>query len=92
MTSVLSAEKKYLTSNRDALLREYGSRFLVIKGTSVLSAHDTYEEAVAAATDHRDPGPFLVRSAENIEDDVVTIPALSLGILSHAGIEFRINK
>ena len=77
----LEIERKYLDSHRDDLLREYGGRFLVIKGEQVSGAFDTIEEALQGAAEEH--GLTNVLISRPIEEQIECVaPALTMGIIN----------
>jgi hypothetical protein len=78
---MLDKERDFLHNNKDRLLKEYGGKFLVIKGEEVGGAYDTMEDALQ--------GSVLAYGLENVlirrpsdADLEVSIPALTLGLIS----------
>lgn len=83
--STLETEKAYLRDHNAALREQYPEKYLVIQGESVCGAYDTYELAIEEISSFGS-GPFLVREVSQIEDEVLTVPVLALGIpLSEKG-------
>jgi hypothetical protein len=85
---MLDTERQYIESHRDELLKQYGGRFLVIKGEEVTGAYDSMNEALqGAALTHGLTSVLIRRPAD--EQMEVSVPALTLGILnaniSHSG-------
>ena len=78
---MLETERKFLESNRDALLKEYGGRFLVISGEEVGGAFDTIEEALEGAALKYGLANVLIRRPGEAQIEF-SAPALSLGILN----------
>ena len=78
---MLETERKYLESNRDALLREYGGKFVIIKGEQVGGAFDTIEEAIQGAVAKYGLSNVLIRRPGDAQIDL-SAPALTLGILN----------
>jgi len=81
---MLDAERKFLSSHREELLKQYGGKILVIKGEEVSGAYDTMNEALQAAALTHGLDNVLIRKPADADPDV-SVPALTLGILS-AGI------
>lgn len=79
--AVLETERKYLDSLRDELLRQYGSKVLVISGETVTGAFDTIEEALVGAVSQHGLNNVLIRRPSEAQIEF-TAPALALGILS----------
>lgn len=77
---VLETERRYLDANKDALLREYGGRILVISGEQVTGAFDTIEEALQGAVEKHGLSNVLIRRPSEAQIEF-SAPALTLGIL-----------
>ncbi len=78
---MLDIERSFLDSHRDELLKQYGGRFLVIKGEEVTGAFESLSDALqGAATKHGLENVLIRRAAES--QIQVTVPALTLGILN----------
>jgi hypothetical protein len=78
---MLDIEITYLESHRDALLQQYGGKFLVIKGEVVAGAFETMTDALQGAATQYGLQNVLVRRASDTQMQV-SIPALTLGILN----------
>ncbi len=78
---MLEIERKYLDSNRDRLLREYGGKVLVINGEEVTGAFDTIEEALRGAVTKHGLDSVLIRRPSDMQIELCA-PALTLGILN----------
>lgn len=78
--AALEMERKYLDSNKDALLKEYGGKFLVISGELVTGAFDTIEEALEGAVTQHGLKSVLIRRPSEAQLEF-SAPALTLGIL-----------
>ena len=78
--SSLEEEKTFLRDNNAELRDKYPDKYLVIKGTVVCGAYDTYELAITEGVSQLGPGPFLVREVSQVDDEVLTVPVLALGI------------
>lgn len=79
--STLETEKAYLRDNNVELKKQYPDKYLVLQGTTVCGAYDTYESAITEGVSQLGPGPFLVRSVSQIEDaEVLNVPVLALGM------------
>ena len=78
--AALEKERKYLDSHKDALLKEYGGKFLVISGEEVSGAYDTIEEALEAAAVRHGLKSVLIRRPTEAQIEF-SAPALTLGIL-----------
>ncbi len=85
---MLDTERKYLESNRDRLLKEYGGKILIIKGEQVTGAFDTIEEALQGAVMQHGLENVLIRRPSEAQIEF-SAPALALGIINanstHAG-------
>ena len=77
---MLETERNFLSAHRDELLKQYGGKFLVIKGEEVTGAFDTMEEALENATSEHGLNSVLIRRPADA-DLVISAPALTLGIL-----------
>ncbi len=78
---MLEVERKFLDQNRDKLLKDYGGRFLVIKGEEVSGAFDSMNEALQGAALKHGMENVLIRRPADAQMEV-SVPALTLGILS----------
>ena len=78
---MLDTERNYLESNREQLLREYGGKFLVIKGEQVFGAFDTIEEALQGSVAQHGLENVLIRRPSDAQMEL-SAPALTLGILN----------
>jgi hypothetical protein len=79
--SMLEVERKFLGIHRDELLKQYGGKFLVIKGEEVTGAYDTMNEALQGAASKHGLDNVLIRRPADTDEEV-SVPALTLGILS----------
>ena len=79
-TDVLAREKAYLRNHQAELAEKYPGKYLVIQGETVYGAYETFDDGVDQGIAILGAGPFLVRSVLQPEDDVLNIPALSLGV------------
>ncbi|MBZ5563757.1 MAG: hypothetical protein LAP13_15210 [Acidobacteriia bacterium] len=79
--TMLETERKFLESNREALLKEYGGKFLVISGEEVGGAFDTIEEAIQGAVAKYGLANVLIRRPGDTQMEL-SAPALTLGILN----------
>ena len=61
-TTVMSLEKefKYYLANQKNLIKEYSSKYLVIKGEQVIGVYTTQEEAIQETMKEHQLGTFLV--------------------------------
>ncbi len=78
--AVLEKERKYLDSHKDALLKEFGGKFLVISGEEVSGAFDTIEEALEGAAAKHGLNNVLIRRPSEAQIEF-SAPGLTLGIL-----------
>ena len=78
---MLEIERRFLDANREALLKEYGGKFLVIKGEEVGGAFDTIEEALHGAVLTYGLSNVLIRRPGDTEIEF-SAPALTLGIIN----------
>lgn len=79
--STLEIERKYLDSHKDALLKEYGAKYLIIMGEAVTGAFDTIEDALQATVTMNGMKSVLIRRPEEAQIEF-SAPALTLGILN----------
>ena len=78
---MLDEERRFLDSHRDELVKEYGEKFLVIRGERISGAFDTIEEALYAAVSEYGLTNVLIRRPS--EGPIrFSAPALTLGLLS----------
>lgn len=78
--SVLDTEINFLSRHRDELLKQYGGKFLVIRGQEVAGAYDTINEALEAGATAFGCENFLIR--QPLESGVtINSPAYAFGIL-----------
>lgn len=78
---MLDTERKYLETHREELLRQYGGRFLVIKGEEVTGAYDTLNDALEGAALRHGLDNVLIRRPSDAQMEI-SVPALTLGILN----------
>jgi hypothetical protein len=78
---MLEVEHRFLEANRDALLKQYGGKFLVISGEEVGGAFDTIEEALQGAVLTYGLTNVLIRRPGDAQIEF-SAPALALGILN----------
>ena len=78
---MLEIERRFLESNRDTLLKQYGGKFLVISGEEVGGAFDTIEEALQGAVTKYGLKNVLIRRPAEAQIEF-SAPALTLGILN----------
>ncbi|MCY4170375.1 MAG: hypothetical protein OXF08_02125 [Bacteroidetes bacterium] len=79
-TNLLQKESAFFESNWEKLLLQYPNRVLLIHGEKVEGDFPTIADAITAGVRKFGSGPFLVRRSGE-DEPVVSIPALSLGIL-----------
>lgn len=77
---LLQKESAFFESNKKRLLLEYPNRVLLIYGEKVEGNFPTVADAIAEGVRKFGSGPFLVRRSGE-DEPVVSIPALSLGLL-----------
>ena len=77
---MLDVERRYFSEHREALMRQYPGRFVVIKGEEVFGPFDGIEDAMKAAAMQFGLAPALIRRTDETPADI-SIPALTLGIL-----------
>ncbi|HXY78880.1 MAG TPA: hypothetical protein VEH47_08700 [Candidatus Acidoferrales bacterium] len=82
--TVLQTELNFLNTHKAELLKQYGGKYLVIKGEQVSGAYDTMSDALQASALMHGLDDVLIRRAEDADLEV-SVPALTLGIL-HAGV------
>ena len=80
MEDILVREKAYLREHQAELAEEYPGKYLVIQGETVHGAFETFDDGVDHGIALLGSGPFLVRSVLQPDDEVLNIPALSLGV------------
>lgn len=76
---MLDKERAFFAGNRDKLLKEYGGKYLVIKGEQVGGAYESMEEALQGAALMYGLENVLIRKAQDAELEI-SVPALTLGI------------
>ncbi len=79
---MLDTERKFLEENRDRLLKEYGGKFLVIKGEDISGVYETIDEALQGAAAQFGLESVLIRRASDVQQMELSAPALTLGILN----------
>ena len=77
---VLAREKAFLRAHQTELAEKYPGKYLVIQGETVHGAYETYDEGVTEGVALLGSGPFLVRSVLQSDDEIVNVPALSVGV------------
>ena len=78
---MLEVEREFLTTHRDELLKQYGGKFLVIKGEEITGAYETMNEALQGAASKHGLDSVLIRRPADADQEV-SVPALTLGIFS----------
>lgn len=78
--TMLEVERKFLKTHRDELLKQYGGKFLVIKGEEITGAYDTMNEALEGTASRHGLDNVLIRRPADADEEV-SVPALTLGIL-----------
>lgn len=77
----LEKELQYFQSHRDELLKHHEGSYVLIVGSQFVGAFTTEAEAYAAGLRKVGNKPFLIRRV-TAEDEIVHIPALTLGVLN----------
>lgn len=79
--ALFDTEIAFYEQQKERLIHEHTNRHLLIKGNKLINSFATRDAAVKEGVRRFGRGPFLVRlSGENTP--TVTVPALSLGILT----------
>ena len=78
---MLDKEINFLHNNRDHLLKQYGGKFLVIKGEEVGGAYDSMNDALQGAALTYGLESVLIRRASDADLEV-SIPALTFGLMN----------
>ena len=60
IVTMLEKEFDFFCKNKEAIYAKYPDKFVVIKGLSVQCAADSFEEALAMASDKYELGTFIV--------------------------------
>jgi hypothetical protein len=81
---MLETEIAFMETHREELIRQYGGRFLVIKGEQVSGAFDELEDALQGAVLKYGLDNVLIRRPADSQMEV-SVPALTLGII-HANV------
>lgn len=76
---MLDIERQYYVEHLSELLDHCRDRFVVIKGTEVVGAFDTLDEALREGTRRFGLASFLARRVEQTTPDA-SVPALTLGL------------
>lgn len=77
---MLEKEIKYFEDNRAQWLKEFPGKFVLIKDENLIGYFDNQKDALAEGARRFGNQSFLVRKVEE-SDEVIYIPALTLGIL-----------
>ncbi len=77
---MLESEIDYFEAHREELLAKHRHQFVVVKGSELIGAFSTDEEAITEGARRFGLESFLVRKVEESEEPI-NIPALTLGIL-----------
>lgn len=78
---MLEKEIKYFEANRSEWLKEFPGKFVLIKDEDLIGYFDNQKDALVEGARRFGNQSFLVRKVEESED-VIYIPALTLGILN----------
>ena len=76
---LLGEEFQFYEQNKEALIRDYLNRYLLIKGSEVIGSYSTEGQAIGEGVRRYGTEPFLVRLTGE-DTPVVSVPALTLGI------------
>ena len=76
---LLGEEIQLYEQNKEALMRDYLNRHLLIKGGEVIGSYSTEGQAIGEGVRRFGTEPFLVRLTGE-DTPVVSVPALTLGI------------
>ncbi len=76
----LEQEVAYFEANRTRWLTEHAGKFVLIKGSELVGAFDTPENAYTAGLEHFGNTEFLIKQVLP-SDPVIHVPALSLGLI-----------
>lgn len=77
---MLEKEIKYFEANISEWLKEFPGKFVLIKDENLIGPFDNQKDALVEGARRFGNQSFLVRKVEESED-VIYIPALTLGIL-----------
>ncbi len=77
---MLEKERKYFENNIAQWLKESPGKFVLIKDESLIGKFDNQKDALVEGARRFGNQSFLVRKVEESED-IIYIPALTLGIL-----------
>jgi Flp pilus assembly protein TadD len=76
----LEEEQAYYEANRAELLKEHPGKFALIKGSVLIGAFDTAENAYVEGLKLFGNTPFMVKQTLP-QEPIAHLPALSLGLL-----------
>jgi hypothetical protein len=77
---MLEQERKFYAENLAEWLKLYPGKFVVVKGRELVGTFDTIEEAITEAARRFALDSVLVRRVQD-QEETVSVPALTLGIL-----------
>ena len=80
-TAVLETELQFYKTIKEELLKHHEGKFVLIVGAEKLGVFDHDEDAYTAGLTQRGNVPMLIRKIQP-EQPVVSIPALTFGLLS----------
>lgn len=84
MKDILAQEKRTLRENLEELQKQHPGKYLLIQGTKIIGAFETFDDGVSYGVNTIRGKPFLVRNVMHPEDRAADVPALALGLpLSH---------
>jgi hypothetical protein len=78
---MLDPEREYFAAHQEELVKNHPGQFVLIKGDQLIGAFGTMEEALELGARKYGLEPFLVRNVNQMADQEMNIPALTLGIL-----------
>ncbi len=78
--TILQEEQAFFEANRAALLKEHLGKYALIKGSELIGAFDTDENAYTEGVARFGNVPFLIRRIEE-KDATAQFPALTYGLL-----------
>ena len=77
---ILHVELAYFQQRRGHLLAEHHGKYALVKGKKLVGTFDTHEAAYENGVNRFGNVPFLIKEIRE-HDEVVRLPALSLGLL-----------
>ena len=77
---ILDVELAYFQERREHLLAEHRGKYALIKEKTLVGTFDTHEAAYEHGVSRFGNVPFLIKQIRE-HDEVVRLPALSLGLL-----------